>query len=107
MEQNYVPHDTVQFNAFILKLIEYVGRNMTMWGHIPQEPFSNLLALFGQFYDTFYASRRLHNTAQVEACREAQAKAARALNVFIDQYLQSPPVTNVDRIKMDIPTAKE
>jgi len=103
MVHDYVPQNSIQFNAFMKKIIEYTEGRMHKWTNIPEARLIALKNARITFDEALQASAQMHTKGNTLAKNEAQAAATHELRGFVNQYLRFDPITNADRANMDIP----
>jgi hypothetical protein len=102
-KRDYVPRNAAQFSSFVKTLLNYVESKSSEWVHIPPVKISDLTAKYNAFVTAFNAAQPPSRSPDVIARQEAQKECAKALRVFVKQFLHFDPVTNVDRAEMGIP----
>ena len=103
MAHDYIPRNDAHFNDWFTNLQNYVGNKITQWTYIPQSAYEALDAAF-QDWETYYAPTLLpHTPAVITAKNDARARAEPVIRAFVQRFLHWPPVTNADRVNMNIP----
>ena len=105
--KDYIPHNDWEFDRFFRNITQQVSLKATgtnaEWKHIPQEAQAALNAEYEGWYSAFALTIRPHTSVETTKKQIAYLRAARATRSFINQYLRFPPVTDADRVAMDIP----
>jgi len=84
-------------------ILNNVEKNIAAWKHIPADDIQSLRALYDSYAEALQATAGQHTNAQTLARNMAKDAATKSLRIFVNRYLRFDPVTNVDRLEMDIP----
>jgi hypothetical protein len=103
----YIPANAKDFNEFFKKIVLQVGLKTSgtapAWKHIPKENLDALNTAYSAWYTAFSASLGERSPSKTHARREAQKTAVSFLRGFVNRFLRYLPVTDEERIEMEIP----
>jgi hypothetical protein len=102
----YFPRSDAAFDAFFSNLIDYVGDKVSkppaVWTQIPIEAMTTLSKLYDTWDDSFDKMKGPHTTVDTALKNEARKAGEKGINEFILRYLLWEPVTDADRLSMNI-----
>jgi len=98
---DYIPSDAAQFRSFMLNLLRYTEEKSQEWD-IPSEALEILSGLYADFIQAFNTAAASPGSLTMIAQKKAQIKVTESLEIFIDYFLQSQPLTDFDRVQMSI-----
>jgi hypothetical protein len=101
-----IPLNHGEFDRFFKNTTQYVAQKTAApnleWKHIPKEPQEALIAEYADWYTAYSVTLKPHTPLETRRKQIAYKKAAKHLRLFINQYLRFPPVTEVDRLALNI-----
>jgi hypothetical protein len=101
-----IPLNHMEFDRFFKNATQYVAQKTAApnleWKHIPKEPQEALIAEYADWYTAYSVTLKPHTPLDTRRKQIAYKKAAKHLRLFINQYLRFPPVTDVDRLALNI-----
>jgi hypothetical protein len=103
----FIPVKDGEFEAWLKNLIAYIlkmviGAN-PKWTHIPTTEAEKLAAFYEEWRLAWEAAQKPHTPAETAAKNDARAAAEKAVQSFKRRFLDDPPVTNADRVAMELP----
>ena len=108
MPNSCIPRDDADFDKFFKKIFQYVTAKTSgmvpEWEHIPKLQRCNLSDAYNAWYDAYSLMFRPHNRKDAQKKNRIRKTSEEVLKHFIDDYLHSKQVTNMDRGKMNIPS---
>jgi hypothetical protein len=103
---NYFPRSDTEFNTFFSNLIRYVNDKVSkqpvIWTQISVEAMNALTKLHDTWNEAFDKLKGPHTTVETLLKNEARKAGEEGLNEFIIRYLLWEPVTDADRLSMNI-----
>jgi hypothetical protein len=104
---DYVPDNDAEFDDWFKFMNQYVTLKCTgatpEWTHIPPAARTIQTDAYAAWYTAYGRTKGPHTLVDT-AAKNAAKKAAKALiHPFVNQYLRFPPVTDEDRLAMNIP----
>ncbi|MDR3234395.1 MAG: hypothetical protein LBT46_12170 [Planctomycetaceae bacterium] len=106
-KKNYIPSRDADFDTFFKNLYQYVGErtggNVPQWTFIPGTATSELNDAYSLWETAYAAVKMPHTSVETLAKNEAREAGEKVIRSFVNQYLRFPPVTDEDRLAMDIP----
>jgi len=105
--RDYIPSHDADFEIWFKNIRDYVALRTTppddTWNYIPQSVITELNTAYND-WDTYYVPTLTpHTPAQTTDKNNARARAERVIRAFVQRFLHWPPVTDGDRVNMNIP----
>jgi hypothetical protein len=104
---SYIPHKDALYDGFSINTKTYVENKTTgthpAWEHIPADAVTGLSDAVLAFHSAYAIMAGPHTKADTEWKTKKRKESEAVLRSFVNQYLRFPPVTDEDRIKMNIP----
>jgi hypothetical protein len=106
--RNYIPRNDAKFNTWFKNLTQYVaaktsGGAAAEWKHIPAEAVNELLDAYTDWYTHYAPTLKPHTPGQTTAKNNARKRAEKVIRSFVNRYLHFEPVTDDERVDMEIP----
>ena len=104
--KDYIPRGFAHYNDWFKNLTQYVSAKCSganpQWDHIPQEARDELDAAYIDWY-TYYSLTVKPCTKAARTDRNlARKRSEKVVRQFVKRYLRFPPVTDADRVNMQI-----
>ena len=103
MLHDYIPANDAHFNDWFNNLLLYVQEMHSQWPNIPETEVDALAGAFADWQTFYHPTLSPHTPAVTALKREARTRAERVLRGFVQRFLHWPPVTDGDRVSMNIP----
>jgi len=106
MSTGYIPRHDADFNNWFENLKNYVyDRTVTepLWEYIPLSAVHELSGVFTDWTAHYQPTLQPHTPAVTTEKNNARARAERVIRPFVQRFLHWPPVTDGDRVNMNIP----
>jgi len=105
-KKDYIPQNNAEFNRWLDNLVEYVKRktdnNSREWTHIPTAAASDLEGERNDWRTHYEPTLGAHTPAQTRGRNDQRKQAEKFVRPFVQRYLMWPPVTDEDRVNMEI-----
>jgi hypothetical protein len=102
--RNFLPTNHGKFDLFFWNIIQYMDEKSAEWKHIPKEAQDGIIAEYSVWNYAYDLTLKPHTPLETLGKQNAYKKTAKYLRGFINQYLRHPPVTDLDRLAMGIPS---
>jgi len=107
MSNDYVPRHDADFNNWFKNIVDYVaiktGSPDHEWEYIPQSVITELNEAYNDWIANYEQTLVPHTPAITTNKNNARARAERVIRAFVQRFLHWPPVTDGDRVNMNIP----
>jgi hypothetical protein len=104
---SYFPGPDALFDGFAVNTKTYVENKTTgthpAWENIPADAVTGLSDAVLAFHSAYAIMAGAHTPADTEWKTKKRKEAEAVIRGMVNQYLRFPPVTDEDRIKMNIP----
>jgi hypothetical protein len=104
---SYFPAKDADYDIFSFNIKTYV-ESKTLgthpdWEHIPTDAVTALSEAIIAFRSAYAKMTGAHTKADTEWKNKKRKEAEKTISSFVNQYLRFPPVTDEDRVNMNIP----
>jgi hypothetical protein len=105
-KSRFMPTNHGEFDRFYRNITKYVVQKVSgaEWKHIPKDAQEALNAEYAVWYTAYGLTLIPHTPSETLGKQNACKKATKHLRGFINQYLRFPPVTDMDRLALGIPS---
>jgi hypothetical protein len=104
---DFIPKKDAAFDAWLNNLCAYVAKMVIAqnpkWTHIPMAEVERLLGVYDVWHTAYEAVLKPHTPVETETKKDARKSAEDVIRPFKRRYLDDPPVTNGDRVAMELP----
>ncbi|MDR1836378.1 MAG: hypothetical protein LBQ89_01840 [Treponema sp.] len=100
---DFIPRPDALFDAFYLRITDYVIDNAVRWGHIQQGDVDVLELEYDVWRRAYEPTLRPHTPVEMREKNRIRLISERALRHFINRFLRFEPVSDMDRDAMAIP----
>ena len=107
MSNDYIPRHDADFNNWYENMVHYVTERAqgaeSQWEYIPQSAVNELNEGFQDWSEHYTPTLQPHTPAITTEKNNARVRAERVIRAFVQRFLHWPPVTDGDRVNMNIP----
>ena len=107
MSTGYIPRHDADFNTWFKNIVDYVaiktGSPDHEWEYIPQSVTTELNEAYTDWLGNYEQTLVPHTPAITTNKNNARTRSERVIRAFVQRFLHWPPVTDGDRVNMNIP----
>ena len=107
MGNNYIPRHDADFNNWFKNIVDYVaiktGSPDHEWEYIPNSAVTELNEAYTDWLGNYEQTLVPHTPAMTTNKNNARTRSERVIRAFVQRFLHWPPVTDGDRVNMNIP----
>lgn len=102
--QDYIPPRDANFDSWLTNLTDYVDEKVSAgaWTHIPADKVRALKQHRAEWHAAYVKMAGPHTPVDTRIKNDARKAATAFVRRFVAQYLRYDPVTNEDRIAMNL-----
>jgi len=104
--RDYVPRRDADFNKLFINIIDYAHSKVVddkVWTHIPDTELQDFERAYDDWFIFYQPPLQPHFPSATTMKNDARKRNEKIARDFVQRFLYWPPVTDGDRVNMDLP----
>ena len=106
-QHDYVPRHDADFEIWFRNIMDYIAEKTAQgeneWEYIPMSAINEFNDAYQDWIAHYIPVQTPHTPAQTTEKNNARTRSERVIRAFVQRFLHWPPVTDGDRVNMNIP----